>query len=138
MRVFDERTVRLPEGSRATVCADVAECVSTADVVFEAVHEELDAKRKLIGLVQAAAGPIPVASNTSTFCPSELTPGLRYPGSVLVAHFFNPADVVPLVEVVPGPLTTASAQTAVRTFLTEANKAVITLEREIEGFVANR
>jgi 3-hydroxybutyryl-CoA dehydrogenase len=138
VRVFDERGVHLPQNLAAEATTSLAECVADVDVVFEAIVEDLDAKRLLLRDVQRLAGPVPVASNTSTYRPSQLAADLDFPEAVLVAHFFNPADVLPLVELVPSPVTAPTAVASVHAALLDAGKKVIILKHEIDGFIANR
>ncbi len=138
VRVFDPRGVDLPETSTAVACTNLVDCVVGVDVVFEAIVEDLPAKQALFREIQRLAGSVPLASNTSTYRPSELAAGLEFPEALLVAHFFHPADVVPLVEVVPSPVTGPAALGAVRDVLTHSEKAVVTLAREVDGFLANR
>lgn len=138
VRVHDARTATVPEGVNVVACDDLASCVQGADLVIEAIIEKLEAKRALLAEIQNLVGPVPLASNTSTFRPSQLAEGLPHPEAVLVAHFFNPADVVPLVELVPSPTTSDSALSLVRDLLTDADKVVVSLDREVDGFVANR
>lgn len=120
------------------LCPTLEACLRGADVVTEAVVEDRDVKRALLATIQQVAGPVPIASNTSTFRPGDLAEGLPHPEAVLVAHFFHPADVVPLVEVVRGPRTGPAAVEAVVGLLERAGKTVVRLEREVDGFVANR
>lgn len=138
VRVFDEREVDFPAALTLTTCGGLAECVTGVDIVFEAIVEDLSAKKALLHDIQRLAGSVPVASNSSTYRPSQLAADLEFPEAVLVAHFFNPADVVPLVELVPSPVTTPSALEMVRDVLTGVRKSVVTLECEVDGFIANR
>lgn len=138
VRVYDDRRVTFPADSHIEASADLQSCLVGVDVVFEAIFENLGAKQELLKNIQKLAGPVPIASNTSTFSPSQLTQGLTYPETVFVAHFFNPADVVPLVELVPTAVTDPSALALTRHLLEGAQKIVITLRRETDGFIANR
>lgn len=138
VRIYDERGVGLPESYGLEACTDLTSCVVGAEIIFEAISEQLGAKHALLRDIQALAGPVPIASNTSTFRPGQLAEGLAYPEAVLVAHFFNPADIVPLVELVPHATTASSALTVTKMLLEEAGKVVVSLEREVDGFIANR
>lgn len=138
VRVYDERGVTFLEDSGIEASSDLESCVVGADVIFEAIFEHLGAKQALLQEIQDLVGPVPIASNTSTFRPSQLVEGLAYPEAVFVAHFFNPADVVPLVELVPTAKTDPSAIALTRHLLQDAKKTVVTLRREVDGFIANR
>ncbi|ABH00718.1 3-hydroxyacyl-CoA dehydrogenase (plasmid) [Rhodococcus jostii RHA1] len=112
--------------------------VEGSSLLFEAVVENLEVKRDLFAEIERFSESTPIASNTSTFTPSELAKNLCEPGRLVIAHFFNPAEVVPLVEVVPSPDTRPDVVSAVTSALVAAGKTVVPLNREAPGFVANR
>ena len=125
--------------ARLTFTEDLRAAVQDADLVIEAITEDLDAKRRLFSdLERFCKADAILASNTSTFMPSQLAEGAERPGRMLVAHFFNPPYVVPLVEVVVGPATSEESVDAVRGILLEMGKNPVTLSKELPGFIANR
>jgi len=79
-----------------------------------------------------------IATNTSSLSLADMTTSARHRGRFVVAHWFNPAQIVPVVEVAPGP------ETAVRTveltidLLRRAGKVPIRLNKEVPGFIVNR
>src|SRR5579862_8730074 len=117
-------------------CASVEEAVRDADLIIETVTENLPIKLELFRMLDDLGPPHAIlASNTSTFMPGRLAAATRRPTQVIVAHFFNPPYLLPLVEVVPGPQT---AQEAVRTMLdllAGIGKTPVLLRREAPGFV---
>jgi 3-hydroxybutyryl-CoA dehydrogenase len=89
--------------------------------------------------LDAATSPATVlASNTSGFDPADLASELRHPERVLVAHYFAPAYLIPLVEVVPHAGTAESAVERALALLAGAGKRPVRLERFVPGFIANR
>jgi 3-hydroxybutyryl-CoA dehydrogenase len=118
--------------------ADVEDAVAGASIVIEAATENLEVKLGLLRRVGVAAPDAIVASNTSTFQPSRLAGALGDPSRLLVAHFFNPATVIPLVEVVPSEHTAPSVVERMLGVLRGAGKQPVLLRRETEGFIANR
>ncbi|MGY0390609.1 3-hydroxyacyl-CoA dehydrogenase family protein [Nocardioides sp. WG-D5] len=120
-----------------TVSSSIAECVRDADLVIEAVAETLEAKRSVLAEISSHTDGI-IASNTSTFIPSVLAQWVRTPERFLIAHFFNPPQLVPLVEIVPGPETIPSVTDKVHTLLGSMGRHPVLLEAECPGFVANR
>lgn len=114
------------------------EAVEGAGLVVEAVSEDLSVKAELLGELGRIAPGVVVASNSSTFGPSELAPHAADPSRLLVAHFFYPATAVPLVELVPSQDSDPGVLDAVQELLTGAGKTVVRLRREVPGFVANR
>jgi len=112
--------------------------LGTADLVIEAVFEELEVKRKVLAELEAIVGPEAViASNTSTIPITRIAEGARHPERVLGMHFFSPVDRMPLLEVIPGDRTNADAiATAVR-FGRKLGKTVIVVA-DRPGFWVNR
>lgn len=115
------------------------EAVARAGAVFEAIPELLEAKWELFDRIdRAAPARALVASTTSTFPVARLAERSLHPERMLVAHFFNPAHLVPLVEVVPHPATPPARAEAALALLRALGKRPILVRREVPGFVANR
>jgi len=113
--------------------------VAGADYVAEAVSEDLPLKQALFRDLDVLARPEAVlASNTSSYDPAALAAGLAHPERVLVAHYFAPAYLIPLVEVVPHAGTAPAAVQRTLSLLREAGKLPILLGAFAPGFVANR
>jgi len=109
-----------------------------ADVVIEAVYESLDLKRKIFSALDKAVKPGAVlATNTSTLDIAEIAAATRRPQDVIGLHFFSPANVMPLLEVVR---TDATAPAVIRTALDLAKSLRKTpvLARVCYGFIGNR
>lgn len=107
--------------------------------VLEAVDERLSTKRAVFARLDAlCAANVTLASNTSGLSASALSEGLGHPERVIVAHHFNPPHLVPAVEVVPSPRTSAEVVRATVDLLRRAGKKPIVLKREVPGFIANR
>jgi 3-hydroxybutyryl-CoA dehydrogenase len=107
--------------------------------VAEAAPEDLVLKQVLFQRLDALAPPEAVlASNTSGYNPADLAAVTAHPERVLVAHYFGPAYLIPLVEVVPHPATAPWALRRTVDLLTRAGKHPVPLERFSPGFVANR
>jgi len=100
---------RCEQARAALTVAGQLSDVADAGLVIEAIVEELGAKRALLAQLEGLCRPGAIlASNTSSIAISALAAGLEHPGRVAGLHFFNPAPVMPLVEVVSG-LATAPA-----------------------------
>ena len=124
---------------RVTACASLPEAVAGADLVIEAVSEDLPMKQRVFTeLDGACAAEVVLASNTSTFMPSALAAGVRHPERILVAHYFNPPHLLPVVEIVPHPGTDSGVVARVRALYEALGKRPVVLQREITGFIANR
>jgi 3-hydroxybutyryl-CoA dehydrogenase len=107
--------------------------------VLEAVPERLPLKRAVYAALEAVLAPEAViASNTSGLMPSALAAELARPARFLVAHFWNPAHAIPLVEVVPCANTSASALDRTVALLRHIGQEPVVIRREIPGFIGNR
>ncbi|MEU2206872.1 3-hydroxyacyl-CoA dehydrogenase NAD-binding domain-containing protein [Streptomyces hygroscopicus] len=124
---------------RLTVAATVAEAVADAQFVQESAPEKLELKRSLLAQLDAAAPPgVIIASSTSGYPMTDMQTEAADPGRLVVGHPFNPPYLIPLVEVVGGKQTDAAAVEWASHFYEAAGKSVITMERELPGFIANR
>src|ERR1700751_264722 len=112
--------------------------LSDAGFVIEAVIEDLDTKKNLI---QALENILPnesiIASNTSSFSITKLAAGLVYPNRVIGMHFFNPAQIMELVEVIPG-LATDPATLSIILETAKAWNKVPVQAKSTPGFIVNR
>lgn len=131
-----------PAGHAAAVrCYAELKAIPWADVaiVIEAATEDLPLKQKLFAEVEALAKPdIPLTSNTSNFPIGDIAKGLKHPGRVAGLHFFMPAHLVPLVEVVSSPLTDPKVAEKLVQLLKDLDKAPIWVKKDVPGFVGNR
>ncbi|MFS7874558.1 MULTISPECIES: 3-hydroxyacyl-CoA dehydrogenase NAD-binding domain-containing protein [Streptomyces violaceusniger group] len=124
---------------RLTVAATLAEAVADAQFVQESAPEKLELKRSLLAQLDAAAPPgVVIASSTSGYPMTDMQTEAADPGRLVVGHPFNPPYLIPLVEVVGGKRTDAAAVEWASRFYEVAGKSVITMERELPGFIANR
>lgn len=122
-----------------TITQDVDGAVEQADLVVEAIIEKLDAKRELFGRISKICRPDAVlATNSSNIVSSKLADVTEHPERLLNIHYFNPALVMELVEIVRGPHTGDAAVEVAKTFAVNTGKSPIVLKKEIAGFVANR
>ncbi len=109
------------------------------DIVVEAALEDLPLKQKLFAEVEQLAKPeIPLVSNTSNFPIGDIAKGLKHPKRVAGLHFFMPAHLVPLVEVVSSPLTDPKTAEGLVQLLKNLEKAPIWVKKDVPGFVGNR
>ena len=122
------------------VAADTIEAaVDGAAYIAEAVPEHLPTKQATFHVLDRVAAPDAIlASNTSGFDPAALAEGLVHPERVVVAHYFGPAYLIPLVEVVPHAGTAPGIAERTAEILHLAGKRPAVLGRFVPGFVANR
>lgn len=115
------------------------EAVREADLVIESAPENLDLKRKLYRLVEVdlPAHAI-IASNTSTYPVNVLAEGLSMAKRMLIMHFFNPAHLIPLVEIVASPEVPQTTVQQIVDLLRFCKKSPVVLAKDNLGFIANR
>lgn len=117
---------------------DALEEVKTADILLEAVPEDLETKRELYERLHAICAPDAVfASNTSSLSITALSALSGRPTKFVGMHFFNPVPAMKLVEIVRG-LETSDATAAAVTDLAEKLDKVPIAVRDMPGFVVNR
>ena len=125
--------------SRLTFTTDVDEGVKDADLVVEAIIEDLEIKKELFGRIsKIVKADAILATNSSNLVSSKLAGVTEHPERLMNLHYFNPALVMQLVEVVKGPHTSDEAVECARAFGERTGKSPIVIQKEIAGFVANR
>ena len=129
----DERDAALGRLTTTTELADLAGC----DLVIEAVVEELDAKREIFAELDRLLPSAVLATNTSALSVGEIAAATGRPERVVGMHFFNPAPVLPLVEVVQAEASSHDAVDAAFAFAERIGKRPIRC-RDTPGFVVNR
>jgi len=141
-RVEKERlTQEQADAARAniTFTSSLEEAVKDADYVIEAVLEVLDLKRKVFAQLDQMAPPHAVlATNSSAIVSSKIADATRRPEKVLNVHFFNPALVMKLVEVVQGPHVSDETKDISMALCERIEKVPVHLKKEVEGFLLNR
>ncbi|MFO1314426.1 MAG: 3-hydroxyacyl-CoA dehydrogenase [Burkholderiales bacterium] len=110
----------------------------SAALVIEAIVEDLDVKRKLLRELEVVVAPDAIlATNTSSLSITALAAGLKHPARVVGMHFFNPAPVLPLVEVVSGLATGTGVAEAVYATAAAWGKVPVHAT-STPGFIVNR
>jgi len=134
---------KLTEEARAAalgriVAATTLDALATAEIVIEAAPEDLALKRQLFGeLAQICAPDALFASNTSSLSITRIAAGLNNPERVVGMHFFNPAPVLPLVEVISGAATAPAVADAVFALAERWGKTPVRAS-DTPGFIVNR
>ncbi|WP_238993186.1 3-hydroxyacyl-CoA dehydrogenase NAD-binding domain-containing protein [Nocardioides caldifontis] len=132
----------LSDGASAdnlTVERDLATACADTHFVQESAPEDLELKRTLLADIDAVTPvDVVISSSTSGYGMSEMQTKCAHPERTVVGHPFNPPYLIPLVEVVGGTATSAETVAWTSEFFRHAGKSVITMEREVPGFIANR
>ncbi|ANB77424.1 3-hydroxybutyryl-CoA dehydrogenase [Paraburkholderia sp. GAS348] len=113
--------------------------MASAQFVIEAIPEVLELKHRLYAsLAELMADDAILASNTSGFPPDQLVAPLRAKERFLIAHFWNPPHMIPLVEVVPGTATAPEVTERTAALMSAIGMEPVVLAKAIPGFVGNR
>jgi len=116
------------------VLEDFAQC----GFVIEAVIEDLEVKKDLFRKLESICRPDAVlATNTSSISVTSIAAACKESGRVIGVHFFNPAPVMPLVEIIPGLATETSIAQKVTEFIKSWGKVTV-LAKDTPGFIVNR
>jgi 3-hydroxybutyryl-CoA dehydrogenase len=130
----DEKDAAIGRLTLTTELADLADC----DLVIEAVLEELPLKREVFAELDRVTRPEAIlATNTSALSVSEIAEGTERPERVVGMHFFNPAPVLPLVEIVRAPKSSGEAVRAAYNWAESAGKQPVNCN-DTPGFIVNR
>ncbi len=125
--------------SRFKIIDRLEEAVKDADLIIEAIVEKLDIKRSLFEQLDRLALPHAIlATNSSSFVSSRIADATKRPDQVANLHYFNPALVMEVVEVVQGAHTSEKTAEKLVEFVESLNKTPIWLKKEIDSFVVNR
>jgi 3-hydroxybutyryl-CoA dehydrogenase len=125
--------------ARLTFTTSVEDAFEGAELVVESIAEDLVAKTELLAVAERVAAPGAIlATNTSSLSIASLAAGLERPERFAGLHWFNPPELVPLVEVVAGERTDPAVAETLRAWMEALGKAPIVLRRDTPGFVGNR
>lgn len=124
---------------RIATSTDYQSALTDTDFVIESVVENLDIKKKVWQEVEKFVNDdVVLATNTSGLSPSAIQQVLNHPERFVVAHFWNPAQLMPLVEVVPGNKTNQATIDFTVALMNHIGKHAAPLSKEALGFVGNR
>ncbi|WP_440767014.1 3-hydroxyacyl-CoA dehydrogenase family protein [Natronorubrum sp. DTA7] len=124
---------------RVTYVSDLETAVADAPLIIEAVTEDRETKAAVYERIERHASPsATLATNTSSLSITELAASLTHPERFCGMHWFHPAHIVPVVEVVYGEHTTDEPVDVATAFLETIGKDPVVVEDDIPGFIANR
>ncbi|RLI83082.1 3-hydroxyacyl-CoA dehydrogenase family protein [Archaeoglobales archaeon] len=107
------------------------------ELVIEAVFEDIDLKKKVLSSVSKIVGDVIIGSNTSSISITKLGSAVKNPEKFLGIHFFNPAQIQKLVELVKGLLTSDEVVGKVREWLSKLGKVPVVV-KDSPGFATTR
>lgn len=124
---------------RVAVADNLPQAVAGADYITEAAPEKIDLKRHIfVQLVEYAPVTAILASNSSVIPVTSISEGLATAERMVGTHWWNPAPLIPLVEVIQGRRTADATISATMNLLRRAGKSPAYVRKDVPGFVANR
>jgi enoyl-CoA hydratase/3-hydroxyacyl-CoA dehydrogenase len=125
--------------SRIKPVVDLQEAVKDAELIIEVVPEIMDLKKKVYAELDAVAGKdVVFASNTSTLPITEIANTTSRPEKFIGIHFFNPPQLMKLVEIIPGEKTLPEITDLTQEFVKSVNKTAVLCRKDVPGFIINR
>ena len=125
--------------SRITPIVNLADAVKDAQLVIEVVPEIMELKKKVYAELDAVAGKdVIFASNTSTLPITEIANTTSRPEKFIGIHFFNPPQLMKLVEVIPGEKTSHEIVDMTQEYVKSVKKESVLCRRDVPGFIINR
>jgi 3-hydroxybutyryl-CoA dehydrogenase len=125
--------------TKISTTTSLAEASQDADVVIEAVYEDVELKQQIFkGLDEYCPERTILASSTSTIIPSRFSEVTQRPDRVLVAHYTEPSYLSPLVEIVRTEQTSDETVDIVFQLLTKVGKKPVIVQKEVPGFISSR
>ena len=129
----------LPAPSAAVGGTSRLAAIADADVVIEAVSETLAAKHEVLGAVEGVVAPSALlATNTSGLRVTDIAAPLRHRDRVVALHFWNPAHLMPIVEVAGGEHAAADRVAEATELVRAIGKVPVVLHHEVLGFLGTR
>lgn len=124
---------------RVSTTTELDQALEGVQFVLEAVPEVMELKQKLFPEMEALVGKNTVlASNTSALSISKISSVCKHPENICGMHWFNPPELVPLVEVIKGEKTSDETATLVYELIKKLDHEPIMVKKEAPGFVGNR
>jgi len=125
--------------SRIHPTLDLKEAVSNADLIIEAVTENPELKKKVLAEADSLAKPDAIiASNTSSISISEIASATKRPEKFAGMHFFNPPQLMKLIEIIRGAKTSDETLNTIVDVTKKMGKEPVVVKKDVAGFVVNR
>jgi enoyl-CoA hydratase / 3-hydroxyacyl-CoA dehydrogenase len=118
---------------------DLEQSLKNSNLIIEAVPEDLNLKKRVYEEIEkVATDDMIFASNTSTLPISEISAFTSRPDKFIGLHFFNPPQLMPLVEIIPGSKTEQQVTDLAINLVKEVKKTPIVCKKDVPGFIVNR
>ncbi len=143
LKIFSDNQVCSEEEAEAffskiRFTMDFEEAVKDADLIQESIAEKLEEKQEMYRKIQEICGSkVLIASSTSLLFPSALSNGALYPENIVVGHPYNPAYIMPVMEICGGESAIEETIQKVKKIYETWGKVPVICRKEVKGFIAN-
>jgi len=125
--------------SKIIPIVNLKDAIKDAEMIIEVVPEIMELKKKVYAELDEVAGPdVIFASNTSTLPITEIANTTSRPEKFIGIHFFNPPQLMKLVEIIPGEKTTQAITDLIQEYVKSVNKQAVLCRKDVPGFIINR
>jgi 3-hydroxybutyryl-CoA dehydrogenase len=136
--LIDETVEQVMDRIEGVVTTDMAVAVEGCSYVIETIQERLEPKQELLAALQAANPELVIGSNTGSFTMDTLAEGLPRPDKLVGIHYFNPAHIIPLVEMHRGSECSDATFDETKRLMEASGKKTVLVRKERPGFIVNR
>jgi 3-hydroxyacyl-CoA dehydrogenase len=117
---------------------DLTQAMDRCDFLVEAIPEILELKRDLFRQIDSLPPHVILASNTSSFTMTSIAEGLQNLGRIVGLHYFNPAHIIPAVEIHRGKATSEHTVNVTKELMLKVGKKPVIVQKTVPGFIINR
>jgi 3-hydroxybutyryl-CoA dehydrogenase len=136
--LLKEEPLSIQSRIRTYFSKDLDKAVKNCDLVVETITEILDLKRELFARLDHLPEKVVLASNTSSFTLSSIVEGMKSAARVVGLHYFNPAHIIPAVEIHRGKQTSEDFLCLTKELMLRIGKKPVLVRKEVPGCIINR
>jgi 3-hydroxyacyl-CoA dehydrogenase len=136
--LLQEKPAIIKARIKTYLSSQLSEALQGCHFVVETVPELLDLKRAIFAQLDSLPRDVILGSNTSSFTISSIAEGMRTSERIVGLHYFNPAHIIPLVEIHRGKRTSDEAIESARELMVRIGKKPVLVRKEVPGFIINR
>jgi 3-hydroxyacyl-CoA dehydrogenase len=137
-QLIKEKPSEIKKRIKVFLSGDLAKAIKDCDYIVEVIPEILQLKKELVSQIDSLCANAIFASNTGSLTISLIAEGSRYPGRIIGTHYFNPAHIMPLVEIHKGKDTLDETVAVTKAFMLRIGKMPAIVRKEVPGFIVNR
>ncbi|MBW1914287.1 MAG: 3-hydroxyacyl-CoA dehydrogenase family protein [Deltaproteobacteria bacterium] len=136
--LIDEKPSAIIGRIETVLAENLDDAIKDCDFAMETIPENKEAKQELLVKLDSLPDNVVIGSNTSSFTINDLTTGMKTPERVVGIHYFNPAHIIPAVEIHSGDKTNPEAIGLARDLMKKVGKKPAIVKKAMPGFIINR